>query len=105
HVPLLIEDIPVPVEAMDSVPMAIRVCQDSQFGPYIQFGPGQTYAQLFAPHKEIELPPLNNYLARQLIQRGKFWTRVLEKDLTSTVFEQLRDSLERISEIISELPV
>lgn len=104
HVPILVEDSPVSESITDGVPMAIHVYQDSQFGPYIQFGPGQTYAKLFSPHKEIELPPLNNYLARQLIQRGKFWNRILEKDLTSSAFEKLRESLERISEIVSELP-
>lgn len=104
HVPIQVEDTPIPDSLANGVPMAIHVHQDSKFGPYIQFGPGQMYAKLFSPHKEIELPPLNNYLARQLIQKGKFWTRVLEKDLTSAAFECLRESLERISEIISELP-
>lgn len=104
HVPILVEDTPVPESVANGVPMAIHVHQDSKFGPYIQFGPGQMYAKLFSPHKEIELPPLNNYLARQLIQRGKFWPRVLEKDLTPDAFECLRESLERISEIICELP-
>lgn len=105
HVPILVDEVPpIPESAKTGVPMAIHVHQDPQFGPYIQFGPGATYAQLASPHKEIELPPLNNYLARQLIQRGKFWTRVLEKDISPAVFEQLRESLERISEIVSSLP-
>lgn len=104
HVPVLMEDQPIPEAARQNVPMAIQVHQDVCFGPYIQFGPGGRPAQLASPHREIELPPLNNYLARQLIQRGKFWSRVLEKDLSPAVFEQLRESLERISEIVSALP-
>jgi acetyltransferase len=104
HVPIRPDDQPAPDAAREHVSMAIRVQQDARFGPYIQFGPGGDSARLVSPHREIELPPLNNYLARQLIQRGKFWSRVLERDLTPAVFEQLRESLERISEIVSELP-
>ncbi|WP_323011887.1 GNAT family N-acetyltransferase [Castellaniella sp.] len=104
HVPILAEDQPVSELARQNLPMAIHVHQDARFGPYIQFGPGGRPAQLATAHREIELPPLNNYLARQLIQRGKFWSRVLERDLSSAVFEQLREALERISEIISQLP-
>lgn len=103
HVPIVLADSLDPV-VRQGIPMAIHVRQDAHFGPYIQFGPGGVHAQLASPHKEIELPPLNNYLARQLIQRGKFWSRVLERDLSPDVFELLRESLERISEIISELP-
>ena len=104
HVPVVLGDAPVPDAAGGSIPMAIHVRQDPHFGPYIQFGPGGTYAQLVTANREIELPPLNTYLARQLIQRGPFWSRVLERDLSPAVFEHLRDTLERISEIISELP-
>lgn len=105
HVPIQVEDpAGIPEPARRNIPMAIHVRQDAQFGPYIQFGPGGRTARLASPHREIELPPLNNYLARQLIQRGKFWSRVLERELSPAVFEQLRESLERISEVISELP-
>ncbi|MFT0533234.1 GNAT family N-acetyltransferase [Castellaniella hirudinis] len=104
HVPILVEDHGVPEAARKNLPMAIHVRQDARFGPYIQFGPGGRPARLATAHREIELPPLNNYLARQLIQRGKFWARVLERDLSPAVFEQLREALERISEVISQLP-
>jgi acetyltransferase len=104
HVPIVLGDSPVPDSAREAIPMAIHVRQDEHFGPYLQFGPGGTYARLVATNREIELPPLNTYLARQLIQRGPFWSRVLERDLSPAVFEHLRDTLERISEIISELP-
>ncbi|MER1941060.1 GNAT family N-acetyltransferase [Castellaniella sp. FW104-16D08] len=104
HVPIRVDDHEPPEAARQNLPMAIHVRQDKHFGPYIQFGPGGRPARLASPYGEIELPPLNNYLARQLIQRGKFWSRVLERELTPAVFEQLRESLERISEIISALP-
>ncbi|MFV0282380.1 MAG: GNAT family N-acetyltransferase [Castellaniella sp.] len=104
HVPIRPEDQPVPEAARENVPMAIHVRQDARFGPYMQFGPGGDYARLGSGRREIELPPLNNYLARQMIQRGRFWSRILERDLSPAVFEQLREALERISEIVSELP-
>ncbi|HEX7386025.1 MAG TPA: GNAT family N-acetyltransferase [Castellaniella sp.] len=104
HVPVVFDEQRTPGETPAAIPMAIRVGQDAHFGPYIQFGPGGRYAQLVTTQRNIELPPLNTYLARQLIQRGSFWTRVLERELTSAVFDRLRDTLERISEIVSELP-
>ncbi|MFA7438241.1 GNAT family N-acetyltransferase [Castellaniella sp.] len=87
-----------------AIPMAIHVRRDACFGPYLQFGPGGAHARLTSSYLEIELPPLNNYLARQLIQRGKFWSRVLERDLSAAAFEQLRETLERLSDMICELP-
>lgn len=104
HVPIRLGDQPVALEDRQSIPMAIHVRQDKSFGPYIQFGPGGRFALMASAHREIELPPLNNYLARQLIQRGKFWSRVLKRDLSPAVFELLREALERLSEIVSELP-
>uniref|UniRef100_UPI00334094A1 bifunctional acetate--CoA ligase family protein/GNAT family N-acetyltransferase n=1 Tax=Castellaniella defragrans TaxID=75697 RepID=UPI00334094A1 len=104
NIPILPGEHP-PAEAVrDGLPMAIHIRQDLRFGPYIQFCPGGRLAQIANPNYEIELPPLNNYLARQLIQRGKFWSRALSRSLSPTVFEQLREALERISEIASELP-
>lgn len=104
HVPITLEDRAAPGGGNQNIPMAIHVRQDERFGPYIQFGPGGRYAQLVTTNREVELPPLNTYLARQLIQRGPFWSRVLERDLSPVAFERLRDALERISEIVSELP-
>ncbi len=104
HIPVGLGDAPPAAVVRDGLPMAIHIRQDVRFGPYIQFGPGGRLAQIANPNREIELPPLNNYLARQLIQRGKFWSRALSRSLSPAVFEQLRETLERISEIASELP-
>jgi acetyltransferase len=87
-----------------TVPMAIHVRQDLRFGPYIQFGAGGSYAQLMHPYREIDLPPLNSYLARQLIQRSRLWRRVLDREMSPAVFDALREALERISELVSEIP-
>lgn len=107
HVPIQIldEGDELPGEgARLSVPMAVHVRQDMRFGPYIQFGSGGRYAVLAHPHREIDLPPLNSYLARQLIQRSRLWRRVLDREMSPAAFELLREALERISEMVSELP-
>lgn len=88
----------------DSLPMAIRVHRDSRFGPFIVFGSGGQDALISASYRAVELPPLNNYLARQLVQRSSLWRRALSKQMTPDEFELLRETLERISELISELP-
>lgn len=88
----------------ESLPMAIRVHSDARFGPYIVFGSGGQDALISASYRAVELPPLNNYLARQLVQRSSLWRRALSAQITPAAFELLRETLERISELISELP-
>ncbi|MBV6272445.1 GNAT family N-acetyltransferase [Alcaligenaceae bacterium CGII-47] len=107
HVPIQVldvDDTPPSDQNLLSIPMAVHVRQDTRFGPYIQFGVGGPYALLAPPYREIDLPPLNNYLARQLIQRSQLWQRVLDRELSPAAFELLREVLERISELVSELP-
>lgn len=83
--------------------MAIRARRDPRFGPYIKFGTGGTGA-LSANDRAVELPPLNSFLARQLIERSLVWNRVLSRDMTPAAFDTLRETLERISDLVSELP-
>lgn len=83
--------------------MSIRTMQDARFGPYIKFGTGGT-GGLSAHDRAVELPPLNSFLARQLIERSVIWNRVLSRDMTPAAFDNLRESLERISVLISEMP-
>lgn len=83
--------------------MAIRVRRDARFGPYIKFGTGGTGA-LSAHDRAVELPPLNSFLARQLIERSLIWNRVLSREMTPAAFDNLRETLERISDLVSELP-
>lgn len=88
----------------DSLPMAIRVRRDSRFGPFIVFGSGGKNALVSGSYRAVELPPLNNYLARQLVQRSSLWRRALAQQMTPAAFELLRETLERISDLICELP-
>lgn len=83
--------------------MAVCARRDPRFGPYIAFGAGGTGA-LSANDRAVELPPLNSFLARQLIERSLIWNRVLSRDMTPAAFDNLRETLERISDLVSELP-
>ncbi|HUG58383.1 MAG TPA: GNAT family N-acetyltransferase [Candidimonas sp.] len=88
----------------DSLPMRIQVCRDDKLGPYITFGSGGQEALYAGSYTAIDLPPLNSYLARKLVLRSSVWQRGLSRQMTPTAFELLLDLLERISELVSELP-
>lgn len=86
----------------DSPVMAIRMRTDPKFGPCLSFGRGLepfTRAEV-----AVELPPLNGYLARQLVQRSEYWQSTLSRALTPSAFEFLREALERISLLVSYVP-
>lgn len=104
HVPIqYVPDRHVPDED-DRVPMAISVFLDARYGPYIVFGSGGRHAHLGGARDAVELPPLNSYLARKLVQRSSLWSRALSRQLTPAALENLLEALERISQLVSELP-
>src|SRR5690606_20433076 len=78
----------------ESRPMAIRVRRDPNFGPVIQFGAGGPDALLSAgSDRGRDLPPLNGFLARQLIERSRAWQRVLASQLSGAAAEALQLAL------------
>jgi len=91
------------VWAPDEPLMSIHARHHPRFGPYIKFGGGGTRG-LSVNDQAVELPPLNSFLARQLIERSFIWTRVLSREMSPAAFDSLRETLERISELVSELP-
>lgn len=88
----------------DMASMVIRVDRDDKFGPYITFGAASQDALLARSARAVELPPLNRYLARKLVQRSSLWPTELSRKMTPTAFENLLEALERISQLVSELP-
>jgi len=86
------------------VPMAIIVECDRRFGPVIRFSAGGPAASLLGPDEAMDLPPLNRYLARQLVKRSQLWQRSLASHVTPDVHESLLVALEKVSTLISELP-
>ncbi|HEU0230780.1 MAG TPA: GNAT family N-acetyltransferase [Burkholderiaceae bacterium] len=88
----------------NTVPMAIRVRRDPRFGPFVVFGVGGSQAVLSAGDEGVELPPLNGHLARQLVRRSALWRRVLSRELGVAACESLQEALERISDMVCDLP-
>ncbi|SAI47958.1 acyl-CoA synthetase [Bordetella ansorpii] len=88
----------------ESRPMAIRVRRDPQFGPVIRFGAGGADAVLSPVDRGLDLPPLNSFLARQLVERSRIWRRVLAPQVGGIAAEALHHALVQVSELVSELP-
>lgn len=120
YVPL--RDLPVDVAVAEPEfrSMAIRVRRDPQFGPVIRFGAGGPDAVLSQSDRgfgaggpdvvlsqsdrSIDLPPLNGFLARQMIERSRLWRRVLAPRVGHLAAEALQQALVLVSEMVSELP-
>ncbi|MCL4747776.1 MAG: GNAT family N-acetyltransferase [Burkholderiaceae bacterium] len=98
----------VSVQAMRSGPFArelyVGAFRDSQFGPVIAFGAGGTRVEL-VQDTTLEFPPLNRYLARQMIGR----TRIAEalgqfRGMPAIEIDALENLLLRVSEMVCEFP-
>jgi len=82
----------------------IGMTTDEPFGPVITFGAGGTMIELIAD-RAMELPPLNQFLARRLIERSRVsgmlgaWRGAPPADL-----EAVEQILLRVSEMVCELP-
>ncbi|MFY8087535.1 MAG: GNAT family N-acetyltransferase, partial [Rubrivivax sp.] len=82
----------------------VGVVTDEPFGPVILFGAGGTMIELIAD-RAMELPPLNQFLARRLIERSRVaetlsrWHGAQAADL-----EAIEHILLRVSEMVCEFP-
>ena len=98
----------VTIEPMPDRPHAreimVGIARDPVFGPVISFGAGGTAVEIFAD-SQVALPPLNEYLSRELIKRTRS-ARLLSqfRNLPAADVGQLTQVLQRISEIACELP-
>jgi acetyltransferase len=89
--------------ADEDIAMSIRVHRDPALGPYINFGSGGRQG-ISASDRAVELPPLNGYLASQLVQRSALWRTVLSRQMSTAASDCLQESLERVSDLVCELP-
>ncbi len=82
----------------------IGLTTDVPFGPVIVFGAGGTMIELM-DDRAMELPPLNTFLARRLIERSRVartlgaWRGAAPVDMAA-----LEQILLRVSEMVCELP-
>lgn len=77
---------------------------DGRYGPFISFGPSRDIDWVDESYSAYELPPLNRYLTRQLVQRSTLWRMLLEKKLSPLAIELIYESIERISDLVCEIP-
>jgi acetyltransferase len=82
----------------------IGLVTDDPFGPVIVFGAGGTMIELI-DDRAMELPPLNQFLARRLIERSRVAETLAEWRGASAVdMDALEQVLLRVSEMVCELP-
>jgi len=82
----------------------IGLVTDDPFGPVIVFGAGGTMIELLND-RAMELPPLNRFLARRLIERSRVAETLGEWRGASAVdMDALEQVLLRVSEMVCELP-
>ncbi len=98
----------ISIEPMQERPHArevmVGVARDPIFGPVISFGIGGTAVDIFED-SQIALPPLNDYLCRELVSRSRA-ARFLERfrNLPPADSATLVEVLMRVSEMACELP-
>lgn len=84
--------------------LKIAISRDSVFGPVISLGAAGAAAELLS-ESQVALPPLNDYLSRELI-RGTRAYQVLGqfRSVPEADLDRLVEVLQRVSEIACELP-
>ena len=81
----------------------VGLVTDDPFGPVIAFGAGGTMIELI-DDRAMELPPLNQFLARRLIERSRVSETLGEWRGNAAVnMEALEQVLLRVSEMVCEL--
>lgn len=84
--------------------LMVGVVTDPQFGPVISFGAGGSLVEVLAD-QAVALPPLNAFLARDLIQRTRIAkTLGAYRNMPPANIDGLVEVIERVSEMVSELP-
>ena len=82
----------------------VGLVTDDPFGPVIAFGAGGTMIELMND-RAMELPPLNQFLARRLIDRSRVADTLGEwRGAVPVNREALEQVLLRVSEMVCELP-
>jgi acetyltransferase len=84
--------------------ISIGVVTDDPFGPVIVFGAGGIMIELIAD-RAMELPPLNQFLARRLIARARVAETLAEwRGANAVDIGALEQVLLRVSEMVCALP-
>jgi acetyltransferase len=82
----------------------VGMTTDELFGPVITYGAGGTMIEVI-DDRAVALPPLNQFLARRMIERARSAAVLGEwRGMPATRVEALEHLLLRVSEMICELP-
>lgn len=103
-VPLVLDPELASHDALQTVPLAISVTPDRRFGPLIRFGAGGAVSELMGSDGGVDLPPLNRFLARRLVERSKIWRRSMSSVISPQAYEHLLNTLEELSILVCETP-
>ncbi len=84
--------------------LMIGVIRDKVFGPVITFGAGGSFVEILRD-RAVALPPLNQFIAKQLINRTRV-AKLLGKfrNMPAVNIDALVNILLRVSEMVCELP-
>ncbi|MDN3516160.1 bifunctional acetate--CoA ligase family protein/GNAT family N-acetyltransferase [Aquisalimonas lutea] len=80
----------------------LGVVRDPVFGPVISFGAGGSMVEVIRD-RAVSLPPLNDFLARDLMARTRVG-RFLQLDQDSHLRRELEHALLRLSDLVCSLP-
>jgi acetyltransferase len=84
--------------------LMIGVVRDPVFGPVISFGTGGTAVEVHRD-RAVALPPLNEYMIKKMICRTRAARMLVEfRNMPEVDFPALRQILQRVSEMVCELP-
>jgi acetyltransferase len=89
----------------DDIPaLKIIVKRDPVFGPWIYFGEGGHEVKIQEDDRGLDLPPLNSYLATQLIERSRLYQQELQMYVEPPIFKKLQKLLEVVSDLVTDFP-
>ncbi|KAA1189152.1 bifunctional acetate--CoA ligase family protein/GNAT family N-acetyltransferase [Pseudohalioglobus sediminis] len=85
--------------------MMVAIARDPVFGPVIHLGAAGTAIEMLSEGNQVALPPLNDFLSRELIDRTQA-SRFLRqfRSFPEANLGELSRMLQRVSEIACELP-
>lgn len=89
----------------DDIPsVRIMVKRDPIFGPWIYFGEGGHEVKIQSDDQGLDLPPLNAYLAAQLIERSRIYRQEIQTYIEPHIYQKLQKLLEVVSDLVTDYP-
>ena len=85
--------------------LRVGISRDPVFGPVIRLGAAGAAMEALAQETQVALPPLNDFLGRELIERSNVAAYLQEyRNFPEADLAKISELLQRVSEIACELP-